>query len=556
MGLLEEGADAARVRRELEATYGEMHARQLKGIAAGGFKPDAGLAAGAIDGRRCLATYSLFGSDADVAAGVASASWEPTAAFAELAAELRAAVPTAVHYEASPSAEGWLHFTSMQLVGFNELAETEVPQPVHADCVGEAICSRLPEFSIEFVGIVPVPSGVVIAGVPTADVNGVREEIRAALQNKGLPLREPYKNDIVHATLVRLRDPVPDAARDALLALCEKFAPFKAPSLGTARISEVRYSRASWRMQLGELSPEPTRRFVLAPQRCAVITHRGLEPDNPGAAGESTYEAFADQCARGFGLEFDPNPCKDGFVVWHDATAKRLTGGSDERPFREMATAEALELRFGKGRIASLDEVLELIAKSPAGAGPSAMHLKGDRQDEPSVRALCDVLARHPRAVERMFCFDARPETAALLRELAPALALAPSVSHPHDVARYNGCVHGTLWSVEQACASRDTFKWAWLDEWDLADAGGGRKELCTAATFATMRASGMRVGLVTPELHASSPGLLGGEAHEDARDRAALSKRLARILALRPDAVCTDHPQEALEMTSPKHAA
>lgn len=58
-----------------------------------------------------------------------------------------------------------------------------------------------------------------------------------------------------------------------------------------------------------------------------IITHRGLELFNPDFSfGESTYEAFKDHLARGFGgMEFDPNPTKDGIIVLHDPTLKRAT---------------------------------------------------------------------------------------------------------------------------------------------------------------------------------------------------------------------------------------
>lgn len=48
-------------------------------------------------------------------------------------------------------------------------------------------------------------------------------------------------------------------------------------------------------------------------RRDQIITHRGLEPDRPGFFSESSFEAFADQLARGFGgIEFDPNFTSDG----------------------------------------------------------------------------------------------------------------------------------------------------------------------------------------------------------------------------------------------------
>ena len=62
-----------------------------------------------------------------------------------------------------------------------------------------------------------------------------------------------------------------------------------------------------------------------------IITHRGLEPSNPSFWPESSYEAFEDQLKRGFGIEFDPNFCKDGIVVSHDSTLKRITNDKKKK---------------------------------------------------------------------------------------------------------------------------------------------------------------------------------------------------------------------------------
>jgi len=283
----------------------------------------------------------------------------------------------------------------------------------------------------------------------------------------------------------------------------------------------------------------------------AVITHRGLEPSaGEDAWGESTVEAFRSQLQRGFGLEFDPNPCADGWAVWHDGTTARLSGGAESTPLAQLPLASVAGRRFVRGRLGTLEEVLALIAELGSEAAPSAMHLKGERQSEEQLDSLCAVLERHPGSLAKLFAFDVSRQAALRLRARLPALRLAPSVSHAHDVARYNACVHGTLWTLEQALAgaAEGLFSWAWVDEWDLAAVGGGRKEPPFAAehTFRALRAAGLRVGMVTPELHASSPGLLGGEAHEDAASRDALFARVRALLATGlVDALCTDYPDE-----------
>ena len=61
------------------------------------------------------------------------------------------------------------------------------------------------------------------------------------------------------------------------------------------------------------------------------------------------------------------------------------------------------------------------------------------------------------------------------------------------------------------------------------------------------MKDAGLSISLVTPELHATSPGLLGGEAHPDAQSRERFFERIGEIIALKPDWICTDYPEEVL---------
>jgi len=89
------------------------------------------------------------------------------------------------------------------------------------------------------------------------------------------------------------------------------------------------------------------------------------------------------------------------------------------------------------------------------------------------------------------------------------------------------------------------------VDEWDLQDVHGRKQPpFAGEATFAALRAAGLRVALVTPELHGSSPALLGGEAHEDAQSRERLFARVRKMLATGlVDALCTDWPEEVRRM-------
>ncbi len=254
-----------------------------------------------------------------------------------------------------------------------------------------------------------------------------------------------------------------------------------------------------------------------------VITHRGLDPaKGAGYFSESSREAFEDQLARGYGLEFDVRMHEGGLVVAHDADLSRITRN---------------------GSVVSFSDMLTLVAAKQAPGQVSALHLKHSVQ-EPEVleRAIEELRGAD---LSKLIAFDVRIETAKKLKEALPQLMLAPSVAHPYDIERYNSAVGGTLYTAEEAIANRNLFDWVWLDEWDLADKDAGKKTFYKAQTFERLRAVGFNIALVTPELHATSPHLLGGESHEDARDHETLMRRIKEIVDLKPNAICTDDPDE-----------
>lgn len=279
--------------------------------------------------------------------------------------------------------------------------------------------------------------------------------------------------------------------------------------------------------------------------KAKIITHRGLEPSNASFFSESSFEAFQDHLNRGYGIEFDPNFTKDNqIIVSHDSDLKRVTSGKNESNFSDITAKEALDIRFEKGgRLCLLGELMSMICKSSETI--SAMHLKGKFQSKRHLDILIEALRPFKKCFNQFIIFDIIPDTARYLKNALPELILAPSVAHPFDIERYNKCVSNTLFSLENAIANRDIFDWVWLDEWDLSDKNGCNKKFYTEETFNILRKNRFKIALVTPELHGTSPGLLGGEAHSDANNKGRLFTRIQEILSLDPDAICTDYPEE-----------
>lgn len=283
-----------------------------------------------------------------------------------------------------------------------------------------------------------------------------------------------------------------------------------------------------------------------------ILTHRGLEPSKKDFYPESSYQAFEDHLKRGFGIEFDPNFIKDNIIVSHDMNLSRITNKNDSRTFSDLTTEEIKSLICGnqlKGRISFLSEILTLITNSKAEV--NAMHLKGIFQTNDKIDILLEELKKYPEALNKIIIFDIKPETARYIKSKLPELKLAPSVAHEYDIKRYNQAVKGTLISVEDAIKYKQEglYDWVWLDEWDLSDENNNSKKLYTLEIFSLLKNKGYKISLVTPELHGTSPGLLGGEAHPGAKNKETLFARIKDIFELSPDAICTDYPEECLNM-------
>lgn len=276
-----------------------------------------------------------------------------------------------------------------------------------------------------------------------------------------------------------------------------------------------------------------------------VITHRGLDPSKKDYFVESSREAFEDQLARGFGLEFDLQLTKDDkIIVLHDSALGRLSSGEDNRKISEATEKEILSMEFHGCHLVSFDTLLMLIQMNQVPNAISAVHLKHQLQNRHALDIVLSYLEYQDTT--KFFIFDATLETAKYLKERNDKLMLAPSVSHPFDIKRYNSVVGSTIMSIETALKHKELFSWVWLDEWDTVGKYDGIKSFYTKEIFDKFREVSMKIAIVSPELHATSPNLLGGENHSDAVSKDRLFVRIKEIIELKPDAICTDYPDEA----------
>lgn len=261
-----------------------------------------------------------------------------------------------------------------------------------------------------------------------------------------------------------------------------------------------------------------------------LLAHRGLDKGVLSGSGESSLKSFTLCAQKGFGFEFDLQMTKDRqLIVWHDSDLRRLSSGRASTPIRHHAFAEIQQLA-GSYQICRFEQLIELIELSKVPLG--ALHWKSENQNLFFAEVLAEALRRTPGIIERLLVFDVGREWGEWLVEQFPRLNLALSVADPFDVQRFGAATGNTLHTVEDALSWRAVGKWAWLDEWDLIGPDGGKKEFYTYSVCKQLRQAGIKIALISPELHTGHPDGLNLET---------LEKRWSALNLLEVDALCTD---------------
>lgn len=171
---------------------------------------------------------------------------------------------------------GQLHFTLMQLVGFPDYNDEMQDNSIYAssqyiDCVQDALIvgGMDAEVKIHFIGCVAVATGLLMVGVPeSVNINTARDCVREKLEKRGLPLKEPFVNDIVHSTLFRVTKDQQTAADPTLhKKILDLSKEFERVHLGTVTMRNFQIGPASWRMLPTELDATPPWRKWTLPNR-------------------------------------------------------------------------------------------------------------------------------------------------------------------------------------------------------------------------------------------------------------------------------------------------
>jgi len=144
---------------------------------------------------------------------------------------------------------GQLHFTFFQVHFAVPLLPTSYTD--RFDAYAESIAKglfKLTPFQIDFHRLIAIPTGLLLAGTPTEDINAVRDQVRASLAESSLQLQEPYKSDIAHSTFLRLANPVDP---NSLLEFAKRHTN---THFGSLQITKLQLGLGSWRMAPSEIS--------------------------------------------------------------------------------------------------------------------------------------------------------------------------------------------------------------------------------------------------------------------------------------------------------------
>jgi hypothetical protein len=255
---------------------------------------------------RCLAAYAV-------------GDWYLNPSFQRLFNKLKHLVgETACLYRPEPyQSEGLLHQTLLQFVKFDAYPHAEEMVLKAMECVSEIIAKSQLALSITYKGLVWTPTGLALAGYCDDEVlvMKVREEIEQALRTLELPCDIPYKNDILHTTLLRWTQK-PDTL--LLVKLEKEVERWSECTFGELRVREWRVGKASWRMKEEERDDF----FAIPVQQ--HICHRG-NLSGPVKELENNFGVLIQRSIQGQRAEVDVWYHENNLWLGHDKPEYKIT---------------------------------------------------------------------------------------------------------------------------------------------------------------------------------------------------------------------------------------
>ena len=190
----------------------------------------------------------LLSARPDTRKGVGLFSFiDQSLAIEELLATVRQSFPAQICYSLSPTPGdnfGRIHFTFFQFIKVGSIPAdfSENNMKSYID-IARSVLSSMKPITITFKGVMAIPTGLLIYGYPSYDLNPFREQLREELTQQQVTYVEPYKNDIVHSTIMRIASPINS---EKLIAFAETY---NEKELFTIEVSNLQLGYGSWTMR-------------------------------------------------------------------------------------------------------------------------------------------------------------------------------------------------------------------------------------------------------------------------------------------------------------------
>ncbi len=201
--------------------YKEIKERNKKLVNTHGIKYDKVLLKEEKDERLCLAIFSNINN----------------LKLKEIQSELKELNNTCVYYENNNSPfNGTLHFTLLQLLGFDHFKDLEDPS-ILVKLI--PFLKEILPLKIRYKYIILTPSCIILCGLPDKDINECRKKIRKELKDF---IKEPYLNNICHSTLCRFTG---DIDTEKLNKIIEKYENY---DFGETEITSFNIGYGTWKL--------------------------------------------------------------------------------------------------------------------------------------------------------------------------------------------------------------------------------------------------------------------------------------------------------------------
>ncbi len=283
----------------MEERYNEMNQRNI-------WYKTAPVVNTEIEKGRCVAAYAL-------------GDWYLQPSFQRLYTRLQAIVgDSACLYRPVPyQSEGLLHQTLLQCIKFHSYPHADEVILKTMECISEVIAQSHCAALITYRGLVWTPTGIALAGYSDQEeiLMKLRAEIEQALRSKGLPCDVPYKNDILHSTVLRWVKK-PDSMM--LIKLEKEVERWSECCLGELRVKRWIIGKGSWRMK------EEEREDFFAVPVIQHICHRG-NIVGPVKELENNFGVLIQRAIQGHSVEVDVWYHQGSLWLGHDKPEYKIT---------------------------------------------------------------------------------------------------------------------------------------------------------------------------------------------------------------------------------------